>query len=276
MTYEQWLGAVNPKVKGTWNLHKTLPTNLDFFVMLSSAVAVAGNVGQGNYSGACAFQDELAHYRTSHGFSAHSINVGAIVESGYVSENPEVAASLRRQGMGTVSVNEFLAHLNQIVSNPIASKSGHCQTSIGLTPSGDEVGLGESTWMEDMKFAHVRRQDASQAQASGATSDVIAELRSATNSDEAVQVICHAILTQLSKVIALPVERLSAAENLNTYGVDSLVAVELRNWIGAYLQANVPLLVLRGTGSIHELAEIVTKESRLVDDSMKPKISSKE
>ena len=81
---------------------------------------------------------------------------------------------------------------------------------------------------------------------------------------------------QLSKVTALPVERLNPAESLDAYGVDSLVAVELRNWIGAYLQANVPLLVLRGTGSIQELAEIVTKESRLVEDSLKPKTASKE
>lgn len=271
MTHEQWLGAVNPKVKGTWNLHNTLPSTLDFFVMLSSAVAVAGNVGQSNYSGACAFQDALSHYRAARGLAAHSINVGAIVESGYVSENPEVAASLRRQGLGTVSVNEFLAHLNQIIINPEASQSGNCQTSIGLTPAGDEVGLGESTWMEDMKYVHVRRKDVSHAQASGATSDLIAELRSVSEPDAAVDVICQAILGQLSKVIALPVERLNASENLNTYGVDSLVAVELRNWIGAYLQANVPLLVLRGTGSIKELAEIVTKESRLVDASLKPK-----
>ncbi|PCG95659.1 Acyl transferase/acyl hydrolase/lysophospholipase [Penicillium occitanis (nom. inval.)] len=271
MTYQQWLGAVNPKVKGTWNLHKALPSTLDFFVMLSSAVALGGNVGQSNYSAACAFQDALAHYRTSHGLATHSINVGAIVEIGYVSENPEVAASLRRQGMGTTSVFEFLSHLDQVIANPLASQPGLCQTSIGLTPSGDELGLGESVWMEDMKFVHVRRQGTSQVQVSGTTSDVIAELRSASTSEDAVEVICQAIIVQLSKVTALPVERLNPAESLDAYGVDSLVAVELRNWIGAYLQANVPLLVLRGTGSIQELAEIVTKESRLVEDSLKPK-----
>ncbi|KUL87368.1 hypothetical protein ZTR_04649 [Talaromyces verruculosus] len=271
MTYQQWLGAVNPKVKGTWNLHKALPSTLDFFVMLSSAVALGGNVGQSNYSAACAFQDALAHYRTSHGLATHSINVGAIVEIGYVSENPEVAASLRRQGMGTTSVFEFLSHIDQVIVNPLASQPGLCQTSIGLTPSGDELGLGESVWMEDMKFVHVRRQGTSQVQVSGATSDVIAELRSASTPEDAVEVICQVILVQLSKVTALPVERLNPAESLDAYGVDSLVAVELRNWIGAYLQANVPLLVLRGTGSIQELAEIVTKESRLVEDSLKPK-----
>ncbi|BCS21957.1 uncharacterized protein APUU_30182S [Aspergillus puulaauensis] len=38
---------------------------------------------------------------------------------------------------------------------------------------------------------------------------------------------------------------------LSSYGAGSLVAVELRNWIGAYRQANVQLVMLRGSGSIY-------------------------
>lgn len=43
-----------------------------------------------------------------------------------------------------------------------------------------------------------------------------------------------AVLQQLDMLIATPVEMLSPMQCLDSYGVDSLVAVELRNWIVAY------------------------------------------
>ncbi|PNP48840.1 hypothetical protein THARTR1_10285 [Trichoderma harzianum] len=268
MTYEQWMGAIDPKVKGSWILHTQLPASLDFFIMLSSAVAVSGNVGQSNYAAGCSFQDSLARFRRSHGLPAHSINVGAAGEAGYVSENTDVAATLRKQGFGTMSVAELLGHLDHIIAEP-PSEPRKSQTILGLLPSGNEVGLGESTWMNDTKFAHVRRQGSAGSQMLGAESGPSAAISLATSVEEATEVICKAIVGQLSKMIGIPVDHINAARSLDHYGVDSLVAVELRNWIGAYIKANVPLMVLRSADSIQALAELVTKESRLVDDAIK-------
>lgn len=50
MTPEQWSLSVNPKAPGTWNLHKFIPEDIDFFVMLSSSSGIAGTRGQGNYA----------------------------------------------------------------------------------------------------------------------------------------------------------------------------------------------------------------------------------
>lgn len=50
MTHSQYMAAVRPKVQGSWNLHKLLPDDLDFFVMLSSSAGIAGSRGQGNYA----------------------------------------------------------------------------------------------------------------------------------------------------------------------------------------------------------------------------------
>lgn len=76
--------------------------------------------------------------------------------------------------------------------------------------------------------------------------------------------MCQALLLQLEKLVVTPAGTFSPAHSLDIYGVASLVAVELRNWKGAYLQANVQLMVLRGTGSIVEMTRIVTKEPRLI------------
>ncbi|MGZ9166381.1 MAG: SDR family NAD(P)-dependent oxidoreductase, partial [Anaerolineales bacterium] len=81
-----------PKGEGAWHLH-TLTQNmpLDFFVLFSTAAAVLGSAGQGNYAAANSFLDGLAHYRKSRGLPAMSINWGAWSEVG-------MAAGLDSQG----------------------------------------------------------------------------------------------------------------------------------------------------------------------------------
>lgn len=265
MSGDEWEGALAPKVSGTKNLHQVLGNDVDFLVLLSSTVAVGGNVGQSNYAAACSFQDTLARNRTALGLPAYSINLGPVLEAGYVSENPEVAATLRRQGLGSVTISELLAMLNYAVTNPRANDPAESVCSLGLIPTGRESGLGESFWMGQCIFGHLIKREKVGQKTSGGSVDLNTLLADAATFEDAVEVTCQAILQQLGRLIATSVDMLDPAKNLDSYGVDSLVAVELRNWIGTYLQANVQLMVLRGTGSIHKLAQIVAKESRLVN-----------
>lgn len=77
MTREGYVTAINPKVQGSWNLHEIFPsTQLDFFIMLSSLVGVAGNVSQANYSAGGSFQDALARYRNARGLPAVTLDLG--------------------------------------------------------------------------------------------------------------------------------------------------------------------------------------------------------
>ena len=269
MEYQQWYDAHMPKTIGTWNLHSALPTTgLDFLITMSSAVCISGNAGQSNYAGACSYQDAMAHMRTSQNLPGYSINVGAVVDSGFVSENPEVAAALRRKGFGTITTSELLSALNHVLLNQSGKADpANCQCVLGLVPKGNEPGLRPGIWIEDPKFRHLARRDGPGADKSGG-GDVGESISAATTAEDAVNLICEAIIAQLSKLLATPVKYLSEERSLDDYGVDSLVAVELRNWINAFLQANIPILVLRKTGSIKELAGLVAKDSRLV--SVKP------
>ena len=52
MTHAQWSKTIRCKVNASWNLHQLLPSDLDFFLLLSSIVGIYGSPGQANYAAA--------------------------------------------------------------------------------------------------------------------------------------------------------------------------------------------------------------------------------
>lgn len=55
MQFADWQAATRPKVQGSWNLDAALGDGLDFFVLLSSVIGVAGGAEQANYAAANTF-----------------------------------------------------------------------------------------------------------------------------------------------------------------------------------------------------------------------------
>ncbi len=71
MEYEQWRAAIDPKVRGTLNVHEVFGDSLDFFVLLSSSAGIIGSFSQGNYCAGSTFEDAFASYRSGLGLSGN-------------------------------------------------------------------------------------------------------------------------------------------------------------------------------------------------------------
>jgi hybrid polyketide synthase/nonribosomal peptide synthetase ACE1 len=102
MCFEQMTTVLKPRVDGNLHLDQLFHNeNLDFFILLSSMTGVLGNIGQSNYTTSNAFMASLAAHRRQRGLAASVINVGAIVDAGFVTrEVSEIAdSSLARAGM---------------------------------------------------------------------------------------------------------------------------------------------------------------------------------
>ncbi len=99
-------------------------------------------------------------------------------------------------------------------------------------------------------------------------------LREVLSVAAANQVVCEALVRKISQVTTTPLETIEPDQPLLTYGLDSLIAVELRNWMVSELGATVPLLELTNSPSIHALARIVASQSSFVDEASFPKSES--
>lgn len=275
MSFEDWQAAIRPKVQGSWNLHQTLPRDLDFFVMLSSVAGIFGNRGQSNYAAGNTFQDALAAFRVSRGLNASSINLGSVSSVGWVAENRSSMRThtatlfelLREEEVhGAI---EFLIDTRYKKTNNDNDTIPHSQLVLGL-PAAQmcrQNGIPPPTYLNYSLFTHLRTTATVKAAETGEqkTINTAALLAATSNKDDAVTVVSNGLVERLSSLLATPTSELDP-RRFGFGGIDSLVAMEFRSWIVKELKADVSLLDIMGAQNIHGLSEKITQTSRLVGE----------
>ncbi|KAJ6260165.1 hypothetical protein Dda_4388 [Drechslerella dactyloides] len=108
MDGKSWHQGIDPKVRGTWNIHNALKgrDQLDFFLCLSSVSGTVGSAAEGNYCAANHFLDNFACFRRSHGLPATAVGLSQISEVGYLHENPKAEALFLRKGFSRAHEQE--------------------------------------------------------------------------------------------------------------------------------------------------------------------------
>lgn len=239
MRLDEYRDVMGPKYYGTWNLHRHLPTNLDFFLMLSSISGVIGNATQAAYAAGCTFMDAFAAYRRGLGLSAVSLDLGTITDVGHLAENKDLAVKMERQGFQGTDAPTLLSLIQVAISQ---STSGGAQLITGLGQWKEMNSLGN---FDAPLFAHFRYRFQGHGK-STALGDSIeglkVELGGAKTVDQAAVVICDALSRKIASHLSIPVENINPANPVSDYGVDSHVAVELRNWISRSMDSTIPIL----------------------------------
>lgn len=225
MTHEQWQKAYDPKVSGTWYLHKALPKDLDFFIMLSSVVSVIGNVAQANYAAGNSWMDALAHYRrTGLGLPAVSLNVGIVMDSDHTIDGAALADGgyLERFGhMAAVSTT-----LDELDIGLTASMRGHTVSdgepvppqlvfgmNAALVPSRDQ-------WARDAKFIHRVAPVSDDVAGSDdqAGPSLVEQLKGVASPPEAASIIMDSLKKHLAPSLGIQAADISDDEPLYTVG----------------------------------------------------------
>ncbi|KAL8970867.1 MAG: hypothetical protein Q9197_003576, partial [Variospora fuerteventurae] len=121
MTWSEWQEATAPKVQGTWNLHNASISeqlDLDFFVAFSSLSGIIGQPGQANYASANTFLDAFVQYRKSLGLQASALDIGAVEDVGYISEDADLMQKMTTAGFKAVKEQEVLDALRLAMGSP--------------------------------------------------------------------------------------------------------------------------------------------------------------
>ena len=271
MTFQQWSNGVRPKIDGSRNIHKHLP-NLSFFVLLSSVAGVAGHMSQANYAAGNTFQDALARHRTANGKPAVTIDLGAVRSVGYVAQREEAGderlrARVENVGFGSVELEAVIGIIEAGIRDPLRGSLADSQIIVG--PNFHAFAT-ESAMRNDRRFGTLRIASqvglnaAAASDSKSTTAAFIQAFSAASSVDGAAKLLVDALSAKLSDIFNIPLSDIDPELPLSRYGVDSLVGVELRNWISSTVKAKVSVFEILQSASLNEFALLVAGKSEYV------------
>jgi natural product biosynthesis luciferase-like monooxygenase protein len=247
-----------PKTIGTWVLEGCLANQpLDFFVSFSSLSSLWPAYGQTNYAAANAFLDAHGQWRRSVGQHALSVNWGPWSDIGFGATEKGVRAHERLEAFGVhrLAPSEALDVLGLLLARDIAqavvvkmdwAMLGRVDPPLARTPflselTGSLVGTPTAPTPEDG----------------------LRQLLELTPSSEHSALIQAAVAAIVARVLHLQQAELRVDEPLRKLGIDSLMAVEIKNRLQTETGVNVPLAHFLEGASVVALAQLVQIEMKL-------------
>ncbi|KAM0716204.1 hypothetical protein Q7P37_007649 [Cladosporium fusiforme] len=250
-TFDDWQKITGPKIQAAWHLHHLLP-ELKFFVALGSVEALTGNLGQSIYSGTSTFMDAFANYRTSLNLPATSVHLPVVEDVGYVAKLG-IFESMRESLGLTISPAQLRLIVKAAIMGPDAGLSSSDQITC-FVRSTVPAAEPEEPWERFRALWAMRRrrqvEDGSRA-ANGADG-------SAKSSGQPANVL-DALRNKVATITLMEEEEVTPDRPLQDYGLDSLVSVELRNWIRRELGVDMALTQIARAKDLQELGNSILK-----------------
>jgi acyl transferase domain-containing protein/acyl carrier protein len=247
-----------PKIAGTWHLHKlTRAMPLDFFVLFSSGVSMLGSAGQGNHATANAFVDGFAAYRRALGLPATSINWGAWAEVGAAADR-NLAESRK---VATFTPQEGLQALEWAMQHEV--------TQVGVLPADWEEILRPYTPGEEPAFFRVIARQVRQRIVRAEEKKVevsLAQRLTDTAPNKRKALIESHVREKAAQVLSVAnPASIDSHQPLQSLGLDSLMAVELRNKLSQSTGKTLPATLLFEYPTIASLGEYLSGEVLGID-----------
>ena len=282
MTHGQWSASLRPKVLGTHNLDVLLPENIDFFIILSSFAGIFGNRSQSNYAAANTYQDALAQQRHELGLKAVTVNLGIMRDVGVLAQEGATGYLKEWEIPFGIREREFHSLMRMVIAGEACGQKSTVPTQIitGFPTGGmaHSSGIRRPFFFDDPRFSELAAAgfenitddvpSPAEAKSSGtkvALRFLIAEADSIAKGSDAMT---EAMVARVARSLSTSTSEINADKPLHAYGVDSLLAVEIVNWVYHETKVTLSVLEVLATMPISDLArKIVGKTASFREQS---------
>lgn len=245
--------VINPKIFAAWNLHKVLMDfPIDFFVLFSSTGSTLVSMGQAAYASGNAFIDALSHYRLQKGLPALSINWGPWAEVGMAAKL-NLVEHYRERGMESVTPVSGMAVMDRLMWQNVS------QAIVLPIISWELLGekhypMAEPPRIVEEVIALEAKNKENDGGKQKTTKNILEEIASC-NEDERLTITINYLKEIIAKTLRYDLAKLNENEPLAVFGMDSMMATEIRNRIELGLEIPLSVVELLKGASIKDLAE---------------------
>ncbi|KAL8707717.1 MAG: hypothetical protein Q9220_007297 [cf. Caloplaca sp. 1 TL-2023] len=246
-TYDDFANLTKIKIDGTLNLqHVFASSNLAFCLCLSSVSNIVGAPAQATYNAGNSLQDSLPYLEHQYQRKTRflTVDIGWIEDAGLTANDKTRQDALRRAGFSEISSDQLTRFFDYVLDAAQNPSSSLKQAIIGFDAASLAGATAYNSTIQSSLFDYVRDGrrgnrteggDATTTANTGANSHKSFDqiLASNPSAEELVDFISDAITTQLAKLISIDPSSIDASSgSVLALGLDSLITVELRNWIG--------------------------------------------
>lgn len=258
-SWDDFEAVLAPKVVGTRNLDELFGEDeaLDFFMGLSSATSIVGNIGQSAYSAANHYMASLVRRRRERGLAGSVVVIGLLTGLGYIyrsdkKRNAAIEKSLlpRLDRQAETDLHDMLAKAIEF-GRPDSDQPSELITGVRK--------LFTEPWHEDPRLScylqqgDVQEENTGQEQAHGSIK-VGVQLATTEDPKEGLAILVKCFSQSLGNMLQLDPAQIDADMAVADHGVDSLVSVRIRDWFLKELGVDVPVLKLMSTN--HTLSRV--------------------
>ena len=225
LTNEHFDSVFGGKVQGATHLHELSSRfQLDYFVLFSSMASLFGSPGQANYAAANAFLDALAAHRREHGEHALSVNWGPWAGAGMAARvAAQHQARRKAQGLEALEPDDAFAELGRLLrgaTGQIAVFRMDWNAFLNNRSRPPQL-------LADLLASRQTPRESSAAVQRTASFRVVLDK---TPQDRRRAVLLGHLRETVVQVLGLSAaQRLDEQQGLSDLGMDSLMAIELRN-----------------------------------------------
>jgi len=236
--------VARPKIIGLENLNRLTKDNpsIDIFWAISSISAFTGNMHQTNYALANTYMDSLMESRQAVGLPGNTIQLGPIGGVGMATKNENLEQYIALRGMPFMDEALFHASFTRVMewNLPIMTMA---------ILEWPVWGYAEPRAASSHRAQIVMSEDGADNSADS-TLNSIAQLPA----EERPNLIGYILIEHIAGILQMDAEDVELDAPLESFGIDSLAAVELQLLINKSFQVEISILSMLGDKTIMDIA----------------------